>query len=317
MNEPSAHAPDLTRRLDEVASTTTFSPDAWERIAARTVDQPHASGTHRVLILGAAAAALAIGVAAVVVTRSDGDQQVIGAGDPAPEEAEPSTTVPSVPPTTVPSTPVTTVPVTPPTSGGPVSSGPPSCGQTPGGWPTTVPSRPCTGDARQVPAVMVANESYTVEVVVVPRPDGGLDAYLRRADDVGSTIAGVHDVYGSAYAASFGPIFGDGDFMEVPDDRCLAVDGPGTSSSVGTEPAHTYVFGFVGRGATSVSVVMPDGTTWPAEVGSTGPSAVRPWVAEYPGGAIGEITAADATGATWSIVDLAGTKGQTECDTPG
>ncbi|HEY7070202.1 MAG TPA: hypothetical protein VH479_08820 [Acidimicrobiales bacterium] len=108
MNDDTALAEaELSRRLSDLAATTTFDPAAWDRIVrhADPTPGPHRSRwSPRWLLAVAAALVAVVGVGALLVTHGNGPDDV--------ETSDGPTSVPdtSVPATTIPTTTTTTPP---------------------------------------------------------------------------------------------------------------------------------------------------------------------------------------------------------------
>jgi hypothetical protein len=132
--------------LRRQAERVTVSPDAWDRIEARTEARTFAPW--QLATLGAVAAAIVV-LAAVVGVRSLGgdDPQQVAVGGPSPTAGDEPATTTTAPPTTT-SAPVTTAPATtaapPPTTTAPPTTAAPSTTDTtaPPTTSTTAPDGP-------------------------------------------------------------------------------------------------------------------------------------------------------------------------------
>jgi hypothetical protein len=319
---------ELARRLRDLASTTTVSADAWDRLAARTVADPTASSTssssgspsgspspglpgfarRHVRPLLAAAAAVAALVGLAVALGADSDDDNLRTTDHSEDsttttERERSADRRSSSTTTSPST-------TAPSDDGPSREAAPGAGTTPSsetdgdgqaGGEVGAPSGPGGTESseseraaptRAAPTMTLRSSQYTVEIIADPEP--GL--YFRRTDDVGSDIAGP-DGYGagshSGWSSQSGP-------------RCLT-SGGGTMTYPDAAP-HAFTYGLVGSEITRVEVVMPNGATAAATIGPNVGGGFRAWLVERPtGNTVQEIRGLDVAGnVVASIGQLAG-----------
>jgi hypothetical protein len=298
---------ELARRLRDLAETTTVSPDAWDRLAARTVASPvaPASGSpspgfarRHVRPLLAAAAAVAVLVGLAVAFGADGDDDNLRTT----EHSEDSTTTTERERSPRERTPATTEPsTTVPGAGGPTGEAGPGSGTTPstetdgagdgdGEAGGSAPSGPGGTESsesepaaptRAAPTMTLRSSEYTVEIIADPEP--GL--YFRRTDDVGNEGT-PPDGYGagshSGWSSQSGP-------------RCLT-SGGGTMTYPDAAP-HAFTYGLVGAEITRVEVVMPNGATAAATIGPGVGGGFRAWLVERPtGNTVQDIRGLDAAG---------------------
>jgi hypothetical protein len=292
---------ELARRLSQLASTTTVSPDAWDRIAARTVASPAASAPSRGFArrhmrpLLAAAAAIAVLVGLAVAFGSDNDEgglETIDHGESTTTTTERQSRDERSSPTTT--SPSTTVPgdaggptggadrgsgTTPSTETGSDADGQAGGPAGPGGTKSGESSR--AAPTRATPTMTLRSTEYTVEIISEPQP--GL--YFRRTDDVGSDGPGP-DAYGadqhSGWSSQSGP-------------RCLT-SGGGTATYPDAGP-HAFTYGLAGSEIARIEVVMPDGATVQATIGPSVGGGFRAWLVERPpGNTVQDIRGLDAGG---------------------
>jgi hypothetical protein len=307
LETPSEH--ELARRLQELAETTTVSPDAWDRIAARTVASVSSPASRRSRSAGfarrharpllATAAAVAVLIGLAVAFGAGGDDNGLRTTDHGESttttERRPSSERRSSSTTTTESS--TTLPggegrssdsgsaggTTPSTETNGAGDG---TGQ-PGGETASGPGGPESGESeraaptRATPTMTLRSSEYTVEIIADPEP--GL--YFRRTDDVGNNVAGP-DGYGadshSGWSSQSGP-------------RCLTSSG-GTVTYPDAGP-HAFTYGLAGSEIARVEVVMPDGATVPASIGPSVGGGFRAWLVERPAGnTVQEIRGLDAGG---------------------
>jgi hypothetical protein len=305
---------ELARRLEQVAGTTTVSPDAWDRIAARTVESPtsgpSSSASVRARSTGfvhrhsrsllATAAAIAVQIGRAVVHGADRDDG--GDNLRTTDHSERTTTTDREPsserrsPSTTGSTSTTTVPGGAGPAGSTGGSAPGSeTGGTPGaGGATPGAATPGPGSGgggesgessraaptRAAPTMTLRSSEYTVEIVATP----GFHMSFRRTDDVGNNPGGP-DGYGSATESGWTP---------TSNPRCLM-------SSGGQYPfpdagLHAFTYGLVGSGIARIEIVMPGGQRVAARIGPAVESGYRAWLVERPPGNTQGIEGLDGAG---------------------
>jgi hypothetical protein len=293
---------ELARRLGDLAETTTVSPDAWDRLAARTVASPSVSGAPapgfarrhvRPLLAAAAAVVMVVGVGVAMALGAD-DEPDLGTGG----HSDRTTTTTSRPPpdrrpTSTTTAPSTTVPGADSPTGGasPDAGTPPSAESTeggsseaggpsgPGGTESSESER--AAPTRAAPTMTLRSSEYTVEIIADSEPG----MFFRRTDDVGNDIAGP-DGYGAASRSGWSGQSGP---------RCLT-SGGGTMTYPDAGP-HAFTYGLVGSEISRVEVVMPNGQTATASIGPGVGGGFRAWLVERPAGdTVQDIRGLDAAG---------------------
>jgi hypothetical protein len=156
--------------------------------------------------------------------------------------------------------------------------------------PTTSATTP--QPPRAAPSVTDSTGPYAVEVIGRYGNDGGPVGWFRRTDDRGSTIGGP-DAYGAMTFSAWGG---------TPGPRYLSMGAVGNASQ-GSEAGRIFVYGAVGTDAVRVDLVLGDGRTIPATLGTQTVGPLHFWVVGYWPDApdYGKAVATDAHGNTWQI----------------
>jgi hypothetical protein len=284
---PAEH--ELARRLSQLAETTTVSPDAWNRIAARTVASPSSSAgfTRRhVRSLLATAAAVAVLIGLVVALASGGDEDGLRTTNHG--ESTTTTTERDASPDRRSSSTTTESSTTLPGRGVPTSAADPGAGTTPsteteapagpGGTESGESSR--AAPTRAEPTMTLRSSEYTVEIVATP----GFHMSFRRTDDVGNQPGGP-DGYGSAT---------ESDWSSTSNPRCLMSGGG--QYAFPDAGLHAFTYGLVGSDIARIEIVMPGGERVAARIGPAVESGYRAWLVERPPGNTQGIEGLDSAG---------------------
>jgi hypothetical protein len=152
---------------------------------------------------------------------------------------------------------------------------------------TAAPTRP----PRAAPSATDSSGPYAVEVI--GRIDGGTPkGWFRRSDGRGSTSDGP-DAYGAMTVSIWGG---------TPGPRYLSMGAVGNASE-GSEPGRIFVYGAVGTDAVRVDLVLGDGRTIPATLGTPTVGPLRFWIASYwpMASDYGKAVATDSHGNTWQV----------------